>query len=119
VAYHLGVTTHLHIAGTRLILEPRVTTLCTGACFVTLYLEWRKLTLIPAALVVVNQGHPSCGLDFFSDHRAAVGRRIHQFVASIHPLRADVRERQCDPTVVHTAVEAVSRCSLQPFQLIL
>lgn len=80
------------MAGAKFVLEPRVAALCTGAGFVTLRLVWRKLAFLPFAWVVVNQGDSSCALDFFADHRAAIGG-IHQFIARIDPLRADAHER--------------------------
>ena len=106
------------MAGTKFILEPCITTLCTGAGFVALGFMRGKLALLAVARVVVNQGHASCGQDVLSDHCAAIGR-VHQFVASIHPLGAQARERSCDDPAVmyartgehcadgHTAASAV------------
>jgi hypothetical protein len=93
------------MAGAKFILESRFAAPCNGAVFVTLGFMRRKLLLFPFARVVVNQWHASCSCYLLSDRRAAI--------SSVHQLAP------VSTALMGMPQQAVSMCSLQPFQLIL
>lgn len=80
--HHLGVSTHLHVAGTELILV---------AGIAVLGFMGGELTLFSPARVVMNQGDTPGGLDVLTDDAAAIGT-VHQFIAGSEALGADARQ---------------------------